>query len=695
LTFHEPNPRREEDLSATNPERERSGRPREGKGRWAIRLTPMSLLLPMLLVLLVVYLLTADHSEGVQPTNQPPPATPTSAATPTPFAPATVPATMGPASGLDLSEFDELLVRAEQLARQSRFDEAISLYEELASQASEEEEVRIEVGWAWALVLDGRSDQALVHAQRAAELEDDNAEALRILARAYLEIGGAQTALEVAQRAAQLEPTSADGQAVLAEAYLLNGRPEDALEHAQRALALGSDNAEAHRIRAKLYDVVEGNTGQALQALRTAAELEPELWSRHHELGLLLLRVGDYRATTVSLKNALALRAKPETYTALGEAYYWLKEYDRASAFLQQALSAGTQNATTYALLAAASAQQGDCEDAQLFWEQALDREPDNRLAVDVKGWCQGEEPVAGAATVDLATPWPTQPVAEIALRGWIAFPVWSSERGQYDTYVTRADGSDRRLVQEGMHQPAFSPDGQWLALNGERQNYESLFVSRSDGGELRGITAYVEDGLPCWSPDGMGLAFSSTRHGDRRSRVYVLDQLPAAGQQAEGRALFSDQRDILGEFPAWTAAGQIVYNSCEYRGAEVGCGLFTISAQAGPQTPQLLTSHPEDTAPAAHQGRISFMSTRDGNWEIYVMNDDGFGLRRLTFDAAHDGLPAWSPDGRSIAFVSNRSGAWAVWAMGADGSDPRKLFDIGGEGLGPTWYQERISWAP
>ena len=53
-------------------------------------------------------------------------------------------------------------------------------------------------------------------------------------------------------------------------------------------------------------------------------------------------------------------------------------------------------------------------------------------------------------------------------------------------------------------------------------------------------------------------------------------------------------------------------------------------------------------------------MSQRDGNSEIYVMNRNGSGVRRLTNNAASDSTPTWSPTGTQIAFTSDRSGSAA-----------------------------------
>ena len=71
---------------------------------------------------------------------------------------------------------------------------------------------------------------------------------------------------------------------------------------------------------------------------------------------------------------------------------------------------------------------------------------------------------------------------------------------------------------------------------------------------------------------------------------------------------------------------------------------------------------------------RIAFSSNRDGNWEIYVMNVDGTGLRRLTNHPAIDVTPTWSPTGMQIAFTSERAGTPSIYVIGVDGLGLRRL---------------------
>lgn len=78
----------------------------------------------------------------------------------------------------------------------------------------------------------------------------------------------------------------------------------------------------------------------------------------------------------------------------------------------------------------------------------------------------------------------------------------------------------------------------------------------------------------------------------------------------------------------------------------------------------------------------IAFVSSRDGDDEIFTVRADGTGLRQLTRNSvlrggvpALDHAPAWSPDGRYLAFASNRDGGeMEVYRMRADGTAQVRL---------------------
>jgi Tol biopolymer transport system component len=78
--------------------------------------------------------------------------------------------------------------------------------------------------------------------------------------------------------------------------------------------------------------------------------------------------------------------------------------------------------------------------------------------------------------------------------------------------------------------------------------------------------------------------------------------------------------------------------------------------------------------SPAGQVPRIAFVSDRDGNSDIYVMNPDSSGLTRLTENPAEDAYPTWSPDRRQIAFVSDRDGNPEIYLMNADGSNQARI---------------------
>ena len=82
---------------------------------------------------------------------------------------------------------------------------------------------------------------------------------------------------------------------------------------------------------------------------------------------------------------------------------------------------------------------------------------------------------------------------------------------------------------------------------------------------------------------------------------------------------------------------------------------------------------------------RLAFTSNRDGNPDIYLMDDEGE-IIRFTRHAAPDDSPSWSPNKRRIAFASHRNGNWEIYWMGADGDELTRVTHNPAADTEPAW---------
>ena len=256
-----------------------------------------------------------------------------------------------------------------------------------------------------------------------------------------------------------------------------------------------------------------------------------------------------------------------------------------------------------------------------------------------------------------------------------------SQRDGNREVYVMNADGSGKRNLTRDRARdddPTWSPDGRRLAFLRGRGSYSTqLYVVNADGSGLRRLTLRVPEGTPqttgprrgqlVWSPDGRTIHYgrylvSTDGSGARKLPYMPLD----AVWSPDGRRIAFVGNKLRNRLP-----GQL--GPC----CKANSDVYVMNAD-GSGTRRLTHNRAYDGEPAwSPDGRkIAFKSRRTigGNGEIYVMNADRSGKRNLTRNPAQDGRPSWSPDGRRIAFLSDRDGRLEAHVMNADGSGQRSL---------------------
>lgn len=434
------------------------------------------------------------------------------------------------------------------------------------------------------------------------------------------------------------------------------------------------------------------------------------LFSSYYNMALDLVDKGRLEGAQRSFDKALevkpgdpeVLRQKELASLYLTGLSYWETDWVRAIESLQTLYQTDPGYKDVRQRLYEAYLNQGNLYTSEEAWclaEESYERAAaldSNEEVVAKRDEAAQQCKIAVAATpVRDATATPTAPIAtevetatvtptvSIPATGRIAFAAYSDAEKGYTIYVVQADGSGLTRVIGEASQPAFSPDGQKIVFHSWRRDRLGLQVVSAQGGEMADIIqgTKIEDGAPSWSRDGMKIAFASNKEVDRKWRIYI-GWLTGTSEPIELR---------LGEAPDWSPGGdRIVYRGCDEKGDN--CGLYIMNENGA--NPTRLTTDASDNAPAwsPDGSRIAFMSARDGNWEVYVVDLASPEPRRLTTHPANDGLPAWSPDGQRIAFLSDRDGIWAIHIMNADGSDQRQLVPTGG--TYKDWLSEQISWA-
>jgi YVTN family beta-propeller protein len=257
--------------------------------------------------------------------------------------------------------------------------------------------------------------------------------------------------------------------------------------------------------------------------------------------------------------------------------------------------------------------------------------------------------------------------------------------------------GPDRRDIQ-----PAWSPDGQWLAFARNiassdvpnNDQYWEIYLSDMGGQNQIMLTGNaIDDRTPAWSPDSNQVAWCADGN---------LKAVNADGSNTR----FVITNTVLNcSDITWSPDGQwiaFVGNSAEagngiYLVPAIGGAAFNVSANPN----STIDSYP-NWSPDSSQ--IAFDTDRDfiisgvqhlDNWEIYKVDINTLAVTRLTSNTVQDRAPVWSPDGGSIIYASGNFSStlgrsqYDLMLMQSDGSFAQRVTD------GSLSVAGRFSWSP
>jgi hypothetical protein len=226
-----------------------------------------------------------------------------------------------------------------------------------------------------------------------------------------------------------------------------------------------------------------------------------------------------------------------------------------------------------------------------------------DRVQVSGEGVLDGLAP--GRAVVTAEAPWGQKVTAQVMVTADLL--IASNRSGAFGIYQLRTGAGDTLapIMVDGSAnvQPALSPDRTRIAFSSNRNGSFDLFVMDADGSSPRRITTDAgTEGEPVWTPDGSRIVYTTTQ----------------AGGGSQLRSIMPDGRDSR---PLTNSPG-------------------------GNQSP--------DVSP---DGRtVAFISAREGNQDVYVMDLAGGEARRIAKTSARESSPRFLPGGE-LLFVTERGG--------------------------------------
>jgi len=214
-------------------------------------------------------------------------------------------------------------------------------------------------------------------------------------------------------------------------------------------------------------------------------------------------------------------------------------------------------------------------------------------------------------------------------------------------------------------------PQGELLFIQLTSPGKGELMLLDIPSGKIHqvGHSGSRADYIPSWSGDGKKMVFGSYQQGGWH--VWVAN---ADGSQAKRLSNYPNYNTSYYEFdPALSPdAKYAVFN---HAGDLMKVELTKlIPIRITPKNNGIGESSPS-FSPDGKNIAIAAENDKDKGRDIYILDNKGSNLKRLTQDQGRNHAPVWSPNGQNILFYSDRNGSMELYEMNADGSQVQPFF--------------------
>ena len=256
-------------------------------------------------------------------------------------------------------------------------------------------------------------------------------------------------------------------------------------------------------------------------------------------------------------------------------------------------------------------------------------------------------------------------------VQGSIAF--FSARDGNNEIYVMDSEGKRPfRLTDNPASDmdPDVSPNGRDVVFTSNRTGNNEIYIMGRTGRNPVNLTNHAaNDGWARWAPDGEHIVFHSNRDGNFDLYVTTRD--------GRLRTRLTNYPGI-DQFPEWSPNGR-------YVAFRRDIDIHVLEVRSG-DVRRLTDAPPLNQMPSwsPNGKQLAFMSMRAGYASVFLMGADGSNPTNLTPKNAGDAdsdwisrAPSWSSTGREIYFMSSRPATGLdteIFVVNADGTGSRRL---------------------